>query len=181
MNICFCFSWLNTCGIYACPLYNITFHFATNCQTVFHGGFIILHFDLQWVKIPGALHPLHHFVLLIFGSCYSTVMVYLPVFNSVLFVAHNCWKALAHKLKWQVDKHPLRKADVMLGSPKCIYATIFKSLVHQTQRTMYKRSYTSQQTGLIPGKQGWFSIANSNNVISSNIWRTKQVYSYQLM
>ena len=152
------------------PLYNIIFHFATNCQVVFLGGFIILHFHLQWVKIPGAAHPLHHFVLLIFGWCYSTgFMVYLPVFDSVLFVVHNCWKALAHKLKQQVDKHPLRNAGVMLGSPKFIYATIFKkSLIYQTKPTMYKRSYTSQQTGFIPGLQGWFSIVNSNNVISTS-------------
>jgi len=116
----------------------------------------------------GAPHPLHYFVLLIFGSCYSTgFMVYLPVFDSVLFVAHNCWKALAHKLKWQVDKHPLRNADMMLGSPKCIYATIFKkSLVHQTQPTMYKRSCTSKQSRFIPSKQGWFSIADSKEYIS---------------
>lgn len=138
------------------PLYNIIFCFATNCQTVFHGGFIILHFHLQSVKIPGAAHTLHHFLLLIFGWCYSTgFMVYLPVFDSVLFVVHNCWKALAHKLKRQVDKHPLRNAGVTLGSPKRIYATIFKkSLVYQTKPTMYKRSYTSQQTGFIPGRQG---------------------------
>ena len=38
------------------------FSFSANCHTVFQGGYTILHYHQQWMKVPVAPHPCRRLV-----------------------------------------------------------------------------------------------------------------------
>lgn len=119
-----------------------------------------------------------HTLFIILYCWFLDGVILLDLWSIFLFSTQFClWYIIVGRQKRQVDKHSLRNAGVVLGSPKFIYATIFKkSLVYQTKPTMCKRSYTSQQTGFIPGRQEWFSIVNSKMLSPHQTFKEQNKY-----